>query len=231
MQAAWQRPAAPRNICVPMLTVRSFFTAVFTPVARRLTSVHPNTLTALSAAAGVLAGAAFALAGRSPWLYVLAGALVALSGSADALDGLVARLSGRASVSGDFFDHLADRVVEVGILGGIALSPGASTPLGLAVVILTLVHSDLGTQIQASFGARLYAGAGKAEQFLGIITFAAVLAIVPDGALDVGPVHLSLANLFFVLLAAIVAAAFGHRLTHALALARTHRSSGPPDRP
>ncbi len=201
-----------------MITVRSAVTTVFTPVARRLTGFSPNTLTAVSALTGLLAGVAFVLARRSPRFYVVAGGLVALSGSADALDGLVARLSGRTSTAGDFLDHVADRVVEVAILGGIAFSPGATPALGLSVVILTLLHSYLGTQIHASFGARLYEGAGKAEQMLGILAFAAVLAIAPEGAVTMRSVRITLANLFFILLAAIVAAAFLHRVRHALRL-------------
>lgn len=204
-----------------MITVRGLLTAVFTPLARRLSSVDPNVLTLVSLAAGVSAGAAFALAGRGAGFYAAAGALVAVSGSADALDGLVARLHNRVSTGGEFLDHAGDRLVEVAILAGIAASPGASTALGLSVVILTLLNSYLGTQIEATFRHRAYSGFGKAEQFIGLVIFAAVLALVPSLSFGAGSLRLSAPNLFFLLLGAGTIAALGHRVRLGLALARS----------
>jgi phosphatidylglycerophosphate synthase len=100
--------------------LRRFFTWMFTPLARRLTFVNPNALTLVSILAGLAAGAAFALARGRPGGYATATALVAVSGAADALDGLVARLSFRTSKLGELLDHLGDRLIDIGILGGIA---------------------------------------------------------------------------------------------------------------
>lgn len=198
----------------------------FTPVARAMSGVQPNTLTLVSMASGAAAGLAFASAGGGRGWYVAAGVLTALSGSADALDGLVARIHGRVSAGGDFLDHAGDRFVEVAILAGIAASPGADTVFGLAVVILTLLNSYLGTQIEATFGLRSYSGPGKAEQFIGLIVFAAVLAASPSFAIGIGRFSVSAANVMFGLLAVGTAAGLLHRLRLGLSLAR--RASGPP---
>lgn len=218
-----------------MLSVRSLVGAAFTPLARRMSTVDPNTLTVVSLTAGVAAGLAFALAGRGPGYYAAAGILVAVSGSADALDGLVARLHGRTSAAGDFLDHAGDRLVEVCLLVGIAASPGASAVFGLAVVILTLLNSYLGTQIEATFGRRAYTGLGKAEQFIGLVMFAAVLAIAPDLALSLGGLPFGAADALFALLGAGAVAGLVHRvrLGVSLAVAGTPHAGAPggPDSP
>ena len=211
-----------------MLTVRGLLTAMFTPVAKRLAGIDPNALTAVSLLAGVLAGVSFVAAAWSSLFYLLAGLLVAASGAADVLDGLVARMYGRVTRTGDFFDHIADRFIEVAVLAGIAWSPHASPTAGAIVIVLTLLHSYLGTQIEATFGAREYAGAGKPEQFFGFMAFAAILTYAPDGALVLGSVQLWLADLFFLLLGVTTAAAMTHRFMRAVQLARSQRESAEP---
>ncbi len=203
-----------------MTPVRELVAVAFTPIARAMSAVNPATLTLVSVAAGVASGLAFACAGRGSGWYVAAGLLIGMSGSADALDGLVARLHGKVSVRGDFLDHVGDRLVEVCILAGIAASPGASPVFGLSVVILTLLTSYLGTQIEATFGHRAYSGLGKAEQFIGLIVFACVLAAAPSFSVPVGGLRLSAANVFFALLGAATLAGLVYRLRLGLSMAR-----------
>jgi len=210
-----------------MADLRRILDAVFTPAARAMSGVHPNTLTLVAALTGAAAGVAFACAGGGRGWYAAAGALIALSGSADALDGLVARLHGKVSACGDFLDHAGDRFVEVAILVGIAASPGANAVLGLSVVILTLLNSYLGTQIEATFGRRSYSGPGKAEQFVGLVVFAVVLAIAPGFSVQAGAIRLSAANLLFVLLGVGSVAGIVFRLRLGLALARERQDPRP----
>jgi phosphatidylglycerophosphate synthase len=207
-----------------MLSVRGFFTIVFTPLARRMTGVNPNTLTAVSLVAGVLAGVSFAFTGQWRGAAVAAGVLVTVSGSADALDGIVARLFSRTSRAGSFLDHLADRVVETAILAGISCAPGAAPMLGAAVIVITLLHSYLGAQIEAAFGVRDYGGGGKAEQFVGLVIFAGVLALAPKASLGAAGVRVSLTNLFLIILGVLTTASFLRRLARGLAMARQDES-------
>ncbi|HNV04190.1 MAG TPA: CDP-alcohol phosphatidyltransferase family protein [Vicinamibacterales bacterium] len=208
-----------------MTLLREILDAAYTPVARAMSGVHPNALTLVSMASGAAAGIAFAAAGGGRGWYAAAGLLVSLSGSADALDGLVARLHGRVSAGGDFLDHAGDRFVEVSILAGIAASPGAHTVFGLSVVILTLLNSYLGTQIEATFGRRSYSGLGKAEQFIGLVIFAAALASAPALSIRVGGARLSAANVLLGLLGAGALVALAHRLGLGWSLAR--QGAGP----
>lgn len=209
-----------------MLSVRRFFERLFTPLARTMGAVSPTTLTLVSMAAGVLAGVAFSQAHRGPLVYALAAALVAASGVADALDGIVARLNGRASRAGELLDHFGDRIVDASVLVGIALSPGATSAFGLGVVILTQIHSYLGTQIEATFGRREYAGPGRAELFVGFVLFAAVLAVAPGLTIPLGTRRVALADAAFVILAIVTVAGLVCRLRLARSLCSPDRRQG-----
>ena len=206
-----------------MLSVRRFFERLFTPLARTMRGVSPTALTLVSMAAGVLAGVAFSQAHRGPLVYALAAVLAAASGAADALDGLVARLNGRASRAGEFLDHFGDRIVDASVLAGIALSPGATTAFGLGVVILTQIHSYLGTQIEATFGRREYAGPGRGELFVGFVLFAAVLAAAPGLAIPLGARRVPLADAAFVVLAVVTVVGLVCRLRLACVLSSSGR--------
>ena len=80
--------------------------------------------------------------GRLGWAVVG----VAVSGLVDLLDGSVARVSGRSSPRGAFFDSVADRLSDGLMLGGVAwYLAGRDEPtlavLALAVVVVSLVIS------------------------------------------------------------------------------------------
>ena len=97
--------------------------------------------------------------------------MTALSGMADSLDGIVARMYSRVTKTGDFLDHFADRLVDVAILAGLTFSKGAHSTIGFTVIILALLHSYLGTQMEATLGERSYKGTGKAELFVAFVAF------------------------------------------------------------
>ena len=207
--------------------MRAFFVALFTPLARRLRGVSPTALTLVSLVAGVAAGGAFALASRGPSWYAAAALLLALSGAADSLDGIVARMTAQVTAGGDFLDHFVDRIVEIAVLSGIAFSPHASRTLGLYVLVATLLHSYLGTQIEASFGGRRREGPGKEEHFVALIAFALVLVAFPDLSFAVTSRSVSLPDAFLAALGLATLAGIAHRLV----LARRSCAPGPPERP
>lgn len=198
--------------------MREFFIHVFTPLARHLRRVDPNTLTLIGVVTGGLAGVSYALAGHGSGFYLLGGALVGLSGAADSLDGIVARMYGHTSRRGDFLDHFFDRIVNIAIFAGLAFSPGASPVLGLVTVIVVLLNSYLGTQIEASFGKRYYGGVGKAELFVGIMGGSVVLAIFHGAAFRVAGHVVSLVDVFFAIMSVSTLLGLMHRFRYALEL-------------
>jgi len=202
------------------MTVLEHFRATLEPLARSLGRVHPNAVTVFALLTGVLAGAAYWLTGLHPAWFLAGGSLVLVSAVADGLDGVMARLQGRASTLGDFLDHFFDRLVEVAILGGLALSPHATTTLGLVALVAVLLNSYLGTQIQASFGDRHYTGPGKAHFVAGLVVISLLLGIAPEASLRALGRELSALDLFFVLVGLMSAHALVHRLRLAVRLSR-----------
>ncbi|MBD3414673.1 MAG: hypothetical protein GF421_09625 [Candidatus Aminicenantes bacterium] len=180
--------------------MRKFFIALFTPLARRMETFNPNTLTFISFITGILTGLAFFLTRIQPWFFLVAGGLVSLSGAADSLDGIIARMYGRVTKKGDFLDHFSDRIVDIAIILGIAFSQGAHLILGFVLSLLILLHSYLGTQIEATLGKRSYQGTGKAEFFLGLILFSLLAAVFPYLGVEIAGNKIVIADMFMIIL-------------------------------
>ncbi len=138
------------------------------PVGERLAHTSPNTITVLSLFPGLLAGVAWWMGG---WGFLAAaGLLTLLNGLLDLLDGHLARRYGRMSALGDFLDCVVDRYTDVAILMGIGFSPYATPLLAHLAIVAVLLVSFLGTQSQASGGARVEGGIlGRAERHVLLI--------------------------------------------------------------
>jgi hypothetical protein len=102
---------------------------------------------------------------------------------------------------------------------GLSLSPGASLILGLAMIILMVLNSYMGTQIQASFGKRYYTGLGKAELFVGLVLGSVLLTFVPDASFTAFGRTVSVINLFLGLVGASSVLGIVHRFRLGLRLA------------
>ena len=92
--------------------------------------------------------------------------MVIVSGYFDALDGKVAKLSGKAGPKGDYLDHVFDRYADVFMIGGVAFCGYWCDPyLGMLALVGVLLTSYMGTQAQAIGAPRLYAGLlGRADR-------------------------------------------------------------------
>ena len=136
----------------------------------------PSSLSLLAVATAALAGGlAAAVRWTTPVLFLGVSALVILSGFWDALDGEVARQTGRASLRGDFLDHVLDRYADLFLLVGIALSGFADPALALLALVSLLLTSYMGTQAQAVGQGRMYGGlVGRADRLV-ILAVAAFL--------------------------------------------------------
>lgn len=104
-------------------------------VAKPFLKVHPNWITLI----GFLFGVAFFCAMRRGFIQV---ALVLLLGVAvDSLDGTVARLSGKESKFGAFFDSTLDRFTDVLMIAAFAVAGFVSWPLTMASAVMSLMVS------------------------------------------------------------------------------------------
>ncbi len=115
------------------------------PIGRALArlGLTPNALTTAGLLV-TLAGVAVVVSGRP-----VVGATVMAAGLVlDAFDGAVARLSGRSTLLGAFYDSVADRVADVAMLGALVWLVLPS-PLGFAVGMTALATALLTSYVRA----------------------------------------------------------------------------------
>ncbi|MCG2825991.1 MAG: CDP-alcohol phosphatidyltransferase family protein [Thermoplasmatales archaeon] len=149
---------------------RSAGDRILTPIARPMKKVNPDILSVIAFLFAFLAGLSFYLTNFTPELLLLAALFIFLNAFFDALDGIVAKISGKASKKGDFLDHVLDRYADVFILGGITLSIYCNNIIGLFAVVSILLASYLGTQAQAVGAGRIYSGVlGRADRLVILI--------------------------------------------------------------
>jgi archaetidylinositol phosphate synthase len=165
-------------------------------------TVSPNALSGLAFLVAVGAGFAF-YAGTWPFL-LLAILLLFLNAVLDALDGKVAKITGRATRRGDYLDHVLDRYADVIMLGGIALGSYGNVLAGLFAIVGVLLASYMGTQAQAVGLGRDYAGVmGRADRLV-ILWFAAWIQLLADpSGLARGPIPYTPLTLALVLFAVL----------------------------
>jgi len=149
----------------PMNVWRGRMDRWLSPLARRC-PLSPNAITLLALALSVVAA----------WLlwerrFLIAIVAIAVAGTADAFDGIVARVQGKASAFGDFLDHFADRVSDVVLITGWLLGNGVRREIALAVVIAVLLNGYVGTQIEATWRERTYDTVGRGEFVLALIVY------------------------------------------------------------
>jgi archaetidylinositol phosphate synthase len=144
---------------------RSKVDFALTPVARRLINVNPNTISWIGLILAFVSGLLFYFSFQYQYLLIVGALVVLLSGYFDALDGKVAKLSGKASSKGDYLDHVFDRYADVFMIGGVAVSAWCNPYLGMLALVGVLLTSYMGTQAQAVGAPRLYAGIlGRADR-------------------------------------------------------------------
>jgi len=156
-------------------TLRPFASKVIEPLADFFIryGVSPDTVSITSLICAFFAGLSFYYSPTSRELVLLAGILVVLNSVFDALDGVIARKSNRATLKGDFLDHVIDRYSDIFIICSIFFAGYVHWQVGVAAIVGVLLTSYLGTQAQALNLGRYYGGImGRADRLV-VITLAA----------------------------------------------------------
>ncbi|HTT45976.1 MAG TPA: CDP-alcohol phosphatidyltransferase family protein [Thermoplasmata archaeon] len=139
--------------------LRTRVAAYVTRLARPFIGWNPASLSWVAlgwaAVAGVLSGL---VRWTTPLLFLPVAGAIFLSGLFDVLDGEVARSTQRASVRGDFLDHVLDRYADLILVVGVAVSGFVNPILALFALVSLLLTSYMGTQAQAVGQGRLYGG-------------------------------------------------------------------------
>lgn len=111
--------------------------------------VTPNHVTALGFAVALVSAWLYAYWDRDR-LYLVYGSLtILLSGFLDAIDGVLARGTGRASRLGGFLDSVADRYSDALVLTGITVGGLCSLPAGLLALTGSLMVSYTRSRAEA----------------------------------------------------------------------------------
>ncbi len=161
--------------------------------------VTPNMVTVLGILVSFASAACFYYGASSPSLLLAAGALILLSGLFDAIDGVIARTTGKVTVFGGFFDSVSDRYADAVILTGVTLGGLCNPIVGFAALIGSLMVSY--TRSRAESAGVAMAGVGIAERaermiILAAATFAAVFWL---DALNYGVIIIAVLAHFTVL--------------------------------
>jgi CDP-diacylglycerol--glycerol-3-phosphate 3-phosphatidyltransferase len=128
--------------------LRDPVTRVITPLAKGLlrTGISPGAVTAGGAIGAVVASTLLIPTG-----HLFAGALVVGAFAiSDLLDGTMARVSGRTSKWGAFFDSNLDRVTDAAIFGSIAVYYSTRSHLFMVLSLIGMVSGFLVSYARAS---------------------------------------------------------------------------------
>ncbi|MFZ0450905.1 MAG: CDP-alcohol phosphatidyltransferase family protein [Desulfatiglandaceae bacterium] len=155
--------------------------------------VHPNTLSLLGL---VLSGLAAILYGTGSFFW--AAWIVVLAGTCDVLDGEIARLTGKTSRFGAFFDSSLDRFSEIIIFLGLAwyfsggqLSPllrglgtaGTLSPIAVLFIILAIGGSFMVSYTRAraeGLGLECKVGFMQRPERITLLVIGSLLGSIPD---------------------------------------------------
>ncbi len=138
--------------------------------------ITPNALTIMGLVTSFISALCYVTWRTNRLFLPLAGALILLSGLIDAIDGVLARSTGRVSVFGGFLDSVSDRYSDAVVLSGIVYAGLCHPAWGLAAIVGSLMVSYTRARAEAA-GVKM-AAVGFAERaermvFLALTSMAA----------------------------------------------------------
>ena len=167
----------------------------------------PNMITGIGILLAFLSAFAYAEWGRySAWqgrtfFLVLAFVLLLFSGFCDALDGIVARLYGQATVFGGFLDSVLDRYADAAVYVGIIVGGLCNVLWGLIAMIGSLLVSYSRARAEAAGIKMESVGLAERAERMIILLAATLIAVFwkPVTVMSVGVILLALLSNLTVL--------------------------------
>jgi len=172
---------------------------VFEAGAAHKLGLTPNMITTIGLVLAFLSAFAYAewhFHYTVPWLAFI---LLLISGFCDVLDGVVARVYGKATVFGGFLDSLLDRYADAVVFVGIAIGGACDYRAGLLAIIGSLLVSYSRARAEAAGLKMESVGlAERAERML-ILLLTTLIAVYWFPALNMGVIVIAvLANVTVV---------------------------------
>jgi CDP-diacylglycerol--glycerol-3-phosphate 3-phosphatidyltransferase len=143
------------------------FQALLRPFAGLLyrAGVTANQVTVAACVVSVALGVWLALTPHAEGLFILVPLWLAVRMALNAIDGMLARDFGQASVLGGYLNELGDVVSDAALYAPFALLAGSSAWLVGAVIVLAAISEMAGVLGVAAGGARRYDGPmGKSDR-------------------------------------------------------------------
>ena len=136
--------------------------------------VTPNALSVLGLAASFVSAWCYVNWRANAYMLPLAGAFILVSGFIDAIDGVLARATEKASAFGGFLDSVFDRYSDAVVLSAIVYAGLCHAAWGLAAIVGSLMVSYARARAEAA-GVNM-AAVGLAERaermiFLALVSF------------------------------------------------------------
>lgn len=110
----------------------------------------PNHVSIFGIIFAILAAVAYSQWYLDPYLLLLAPVLMLISGLFDAIDGVIARVHGKTTKFGGFFDSMLDRYADAVVLCGIIVGELTELYWGLAALAGSLLVSYARARAEAS---------------------------------------------------------------------------------
>jgi CDP-diacylglycerol--glycerol-3-phosphate 3-phosphatidyltransferase len=173
---------------------RDRYLRCITPVGNLLARLrfHPNVITLAGLVLSAMAGLVY-----STGAFFWAAWVVILAGSCDVLDGQLARLTGRSSSFGAFFDSTMDRFGEIlvfmglawyfsggsaGAFGGVSETSHAQSPVSVVLILLAASGSMMVSYTRAraeALGIECKVGWMQRPERLTLLILGSLLAALP----------------------------------------------------
>ncbi len=144
-----------------------------------LKPLHPDLLTWTAFGFSVLSGVLFLFSEEKPLLFFFIILLLFLRIALNALDGMVAKETGKARPQGELLNELLDRASDVAILLGLGFSPLVHIQIAILTIPLVLISSYTGILGKALGTRRQYGGImGKADRVILLMVFSLIRFII-----------------------------------------------------
>ena len=146
--------------------------------------VSANSISVAGMFAGILAGLAFALTSYQPdfarWAWLAAALFIQLRLLANLLDGMVAIESGQASVVGELYNEVPDRVSDSAILLGAGFAIGGNPVLGCLAALAAMSTAYIRALGKSVGAGQVFCGPMAKQHRMAVLTVVAVyLGITP----------------------------------------------------
>ena len=161
--------------------------------------VTPNMLTILGVLIAVLTAYFFTLSTLNNKNLIVSGILILISGSVDAIDGVLARNTGKVTRFGGFFDSVADRYSDAIIFSGIIIADLCDLLTGLLALFGSLLVSYTRARAEAEGIKMAGIGIGERAERMIFLSLCSVGAYWYSGLLNNGILILAILTHFTVI--------------------------------